>query len=71
MTRSSKTRLASYRDGQSTIVESIPTSSGVPLVPVSARNNLIRHGVLLLPEGPVPFDSTEALAHDIGEYITR
>jgi len=66
-----KTRLATYRDGQSMIVESIPTSSGVPLVPVSARNNLIRHGVLLLPERPAPFDSTEALVRDIDEYIAR
>jgi len=63
--------LASYRDGQSMIVESIPTSSGTPLVPVSARNNLIRHGVLLLPERPKPFDSTETLVRDIEEYIAR
>jgi hypothetical protein len=69
--KEAKTHLASYRDGQSMIVESIPTSSGTPLVPVSARNNLIHHGVLLLPERPVPFDSTEALVHDIEEYIAR
>lgn len=45
--------------------------SGVPLVPVSVRNNLIRHGVLLLPEHPTPFESTNALIGEIEEYITR
>lgn len=69
--REAKTRLAVYKDSHATLAESIPTSSGVPLVPVSARNNLIRHGVLLLPERPVTFDSTEALVHDIEAYIAR
>ena len=38
---------------------------------MSARNNLIRHGVLLLPERPVEFDSAEMLVHDIEAYIAR
>lgn len=69
--REGKTRLALYKDGHATLAESIATSSGVPLVPVSARNNLIRHGVLLLPEHPTPFESTSALIGEIEEYISR
>lgn len=65
------TRLAVYRDGQSTIAESVDTPSGTSLVPVSGRNNLIRHGVLLLPERPASFDSAESLVKDIEAYIAR
>ena len=66
-----KTRLALYRDGQSMVVESVATPSGMQLVPVPARNNLIRHGVLLLPEHPTPFGSMSALVDEIEEYISR
>ena len=69
--REAKTRLALYKDGHVTLAESIPTPSGVPLVPVSARNNLIRHGVLLLPEQPTPIESPSALIREIEEYINR
>ena len=69
--REAKTRLALYNDGHTTLSESIPTASGAPLVPVPARNNLIRHGVLLLPEHPTPFESTSVLIGEIEEYITR
>ena len=69
--REAKTRLALYKDGRTTLAESIPTASGVPLVPVPARNNLIRHGVLLLPEHATPFESTNALIREIEAYITR
>lgn len=66
-----KTHLAVYRDGRSTIVDSIPTPEGLSLIPVSERNNLIRHKVLLLPERPVTYSSTETLIRDVEAYITR
>jgi hypothetical protein len=41
------------------------------LVPISPRNNLIRHGVVLLPEKVEPFQSVEHLLHDIEAYLHR
>ena len=69
--KAAKTSLARYHEGRVEIVDSIPTDSGVPLVPVPARNNLIRHGVLLLPERAKSFESPQALVNDIEEYIAR
>jgi hypothetical protein len=40
-------------------------------VPVPARNNLIRHGVVLLPEKAEPFESVAALLTAIEAYILR
>lgn len=66
-----RTRLAHFHGGQCAIVESIATANGTPLIPVSPRNNLIRHGVLLLPERATPFTSPEALIAEIEAYIAR
>jgi len=41
------------------------------LVPVPAKNNLIRHGVVLLPESATPFESVPSLLSDIEAYIAR
>ena len=41
------------------------------LVPVPAKNNLIRHGVVLLPEAATPFGSVTSLLSDIEAYIAR
>jgi hypothetical protein len=43
----------------------------VRLVPISPRNNLIRHGVVLLPEKAAPFDSVEGLLAAIEAYLLR
>ena len=65
------TSLAQYQGGAATIVEAITLPSGERLVPVSARNNLIHHGALLLPERPEPFASIEELLEDIETYLMR
>ena len=44
---------------------------GVRLLPAPARNNLIRHGVVLLPEAVTPFRSVASLLSDIKAYIAR
>lgn len=41
------------------------------LVPVNAKNNLIRHSVVLLPEAATPFGSVASLLGDIEAYIAR
>lgn len=42
-----------------------------PLVPYSAKNNLITNNVILFPSEPAEYDSTEALVRDIQAYIHR
>lgn len=65
-----ETRLAQARGATVTLHESID-EGGERLVPISARNNLIRHGVVLLPEKAEAFDSPAALTNDIEAYIAR
>lgn len=69
--KESRTHLARYLAGQIEIADAIPTDTGTSLVPILARNNLIRHGVLLLPERADPFPSMEGLVREITEYLSR
>lgn len=41
------------------------------LVPMSASNNLIKHGAVLLPEKPVDYDNEEALLESVRGYLYR
>lgn len=66
-----KTQLARYHDGETSLSDAIDLPTGEHLVPVSPRNNLIRHNALLLPERPEPFDSMDALMEEIEEYLHR
>jgi hypothetical protein len=56
--------------GGTTLHESIDDGD-VRLVPISPRNNLIRHGVVLLPEKATPFESVESLLASIEAYLHR
>ncbi len=66
-----KTQLAHFTNEQVHCVDHIDLPTGERLLPVSARNNLIKHGALLLPSHPEPTPSTEALLTDIAAYIHR
>jgi hypothetical protein len=66
-----KTALAHFVNGRCTIVEALHSYLASTLVPVPARNNLIRHGVLLLPERADEFATQVELLRDIEEYIAR
>lgn len=66
-----RTRFARHHDGVSEYIEQFAGRDGRTCVPVSPKNNLIRHDVLLLPECATPFGSCEELVHDIMAYIDR
>ncbi len=42
-----------------------------PLVPIAARNNLLRHRAVLLPEEAIAFGTTEDLTEAVGTYLDR
>ena len=65
------TQLAHWRDGKVDIAESLTLANGTTLIPVPARNNLIKHQAILLPEKPEPSGETSALLADIEAYIHR
>lgn len=45
--------------------------AGGRLVPLPASNNLLRHGAVLLPSGVESFETPNALAADVSEYLDR
>jgi hypothetical protein len=65
------TKLSSYRAGEVSVQATIRLDSGEVLEPVGAGNNLIRHGVVLLPEQSLEYSSGEALVEEIRRYIQR
>ena len=44
---------------------------GEVYAPIAASNNLVRHGVLLLPSTPLEYESTDTLVKDILGFIHR
>jgi hypothetical protein len=68
---SDRTRFAHGQGNQVELVDHVDLPDGRRLVPVSARNNLIRHGVVLLPEKVDHFDSITSLRASIEAYITK
>lgn len=66
-----KTVFAVLRDDKISIASSFDAESGERLVPVPATNNLIKHGALVLPGEPEPFDSTAELIKAINAYLYR
>lgn len=67
----SRTRLARHHEGKTEYIDQCTGADGGVCIPVAARNNLIRHEVLLLPECAEPFGSREELVRDITAYIDR
>lgn len=47
------------------------TVAGRHFVPIAATNNLIRHGVVLLPPAPAPYTDEAALVADLTAFIAR
>ena len=68
--RLKRTSLAHSIDGTVSLHDALDIDD-VRLVPVSAKNNLIRHGVVLLPEAVTPFGNVASLLSDIEAYIAR
>lgn len=66
-----KTQLARYYDGTVTLADAFDLPGEERVIPVPARNNLIRHGALLLPEKAEPFASVATLIRDIDAYLYR
>jgi hypothetical protein len=68
---SDRTRFARGQSGKVEIADHVDLPDGRRLVPVSARNNLIRHGVVLLPSKVEQFESIASLRTSIEAYITQ
>lgn len=66
-----RTRLAVGRGDTIEVIDSVGIGDGRRLIPVPGRNNLIRHGVVLLPEVPQPFGTVTELQRDIEVYMSR
>ena len=65
------TAFVAYREGTVQVIDSFETDSGERLVPIAARNNLIRHGAVVLPERPEPYGTIRELIASIKEYLYR
>ncbi len=65
------TAFAVFRDGSTTSESLLHLDSGEDLVPLPAKNNLIKHQVVLLPERAVEFESIDELVGEIRHYICR
>jgi hypothetical protein len=53
------------------IVKSLELPSGEELVPFSPQNNLLVHGVVLLPSEPLEYGSPEELRRELASFIHR
>lgn len=53
------------------IMRDVRLDDGTTYVPISPRNNLIQHEVVVLPERAEAFESPVTLAHEIEEYIDQ
>ena len=66
-----QTMLAVHSALELKIVAELPLATGEVLVPVSPRNNLIRHGAVLLAETAETYGDVSALVEAIEAYIHR
>ena len=65
------TLFAVRTEGKCELVKEVRLETGDVLVPVSTKNNLIRHRVVLLPEKPEPYGSPANLVKEIQAYLYR
>ena len=65
------TGLVIWRGDRWTVERSVLLDSGRRLVPYSARNNLIRNDVVLLPRHPEEYGTETALVEEVQAYIRR
>ncbi|MDB5870685.1 MAG: hypothetical protein JWQ07_127 [Ramlibacter sp.] len=68
--RQGRTELCLFKDGSFKYVANME-HGGAHFVPVSANNNLVKHGAVLLPSGPADFRSHDDLLQDLRSYIHR
>lgn len=67
-----KRTMLAVNDGRRTdIVEEIEIGGGTRLVPIPGRNNLIRHGAILLPDAPAEYGDVGSLVNEIEGYMDR
>src|SRR5579862_8785414 len=66
-----KTRFAVGSGEDVALEDYVDLDNNERLVPIKASNNLIRHGILALPERPVPFGTLDDLVADIEAYLDR
>lgn len=66
-----KTCFAVYDGGKTTLIDSLALDGNTTLIPVSARNNLIKHRAVLLPGKPEEFGDEEQLRMAIESYLYR
>jgi hypothetical protein len=66
-----RTAFAVWRDGTWRTEPLVTTDSGERLVPYSANNNLLKHGVVLLPSRPEEYGTEADLIRDIQQFVHR
>jgi hypothetical protein len=66
-----KTAFAVWNGSRSDFQDFVDLPGEARLVPVPARNNLIKHGAVLLPEEPEAYGSTSELINAIQNYLHR
>ena len=65
-----RTRFAVSKDGAWRFADRY-IDTGRELVPYSATNNLVKHGVILFPSEPIEYGSHEELVNDIQSFMHR
>ena len=70
-TETKRTQLAVWKEGKSELADSLDAGGGLRIVPIAASNSLIRHGAVLLPEAPAPYEDVATLVSEIEAYIGR
>ncbi len=65
------TAFAVFHEGKITIEETVELDGDTVVVPIRAKNDLIRHEALLLPEIPEPYGTLTELVRDIRAYLNR
>lgn len=65
-----KTKLAVWKNGNFELVD-FYEESGKVLIPYSAKNNLIKHKIILLPGKPIEFGNAATLSAEIQSFLHR
>lgn len=63
------TRFAVFERGKTSVTDRYQVATDTVLVPYSGSNNLLRHGVVLFPEGPEEYGTGALLAAEVRAFI--
>ena len=66
---SNRTAFALWRDDSWSIQDSLDAEPGLPLIPYSPENNLLKHQVVLFPSDPIEYESEEKLLAEVQAFI--